>query len=435
MSISRFIFDNLISILEDGAYSNLALKGSISHIDESGRRLITATVHVTLENLRYIDYLIKAYAKGKLDKRIKYVLRIGFARAVFMRAPLSAVCSETVNLAREIGKAALCGYVNGVMRALCRDIDANTLPALPDDKISAMGIELGYPDFLVREYTERFGLTEARAIMSVKHLPMSLRPQYPYTALEFEEALNRDGIAFKRGTYYCDSFKFDSGFNPLKSSLFNDGSITVQSESSCLTCLAAQVRPGMRVLDVCAAPGGKTALFYSLMQGKGEIVAWDIHPHRVELINNTLERLHVSNVSTAVQDARVFVPEYAESFDVVLVDAPCSGLGIINKPDIRLRIKDSDIDELADLQSDILRVASKYVKPSGTLIYSTCTISKRENESIINNFLYDAPFERGCFTGLPDSLASRAVDGMLMLRPDMDGTEGFFIAKLVRRLK
>lgn len=432
MSLQRVIFDVLTQVTDGGAYLNLALKDALSGLGDNERKTVTASVHYCLENIRYIDYLIANYAKGRLNGRVRNVLRLGFTRALFMRVPKHAVCSDAVNLVREIGKSALSGYVNGVMRAVCRDAEGNTLPALSENPELALGIEFSYPDFAVREYIDRFGVERARSIMALKQLGVSIRPQYPYTADELQSELESSGIRFRRGKYVRDVFHIEGGFDPSRSELFAKGLITVQSESSALVCRAANAKPGLRVLDTCAAPGGKTALMAAMMQNTGEITAWDTHPHRVELIEQTMKRLNVDIVKASVHDAREHIAEYDGAFDIVLTDVPCSGLGVVNKPDIRLRATDEGVRELSVLQSEILNAASRYVKPGGTLVYSTCTVSLRENENVVSAFLENNPFSPGMLEGFPRELIDRSERGMLTLTPDLDDTEGFFIAQMVR---
>jgi 16S rRNA (cytosine967-C5)-methyltransferase len=264
---------------------------------------------------------------------------------------------------------------------------------------------------------------------------LTVRAQYPYSAEMLERELNERGAEYVRGKIDSNAFKLKKGFNVAREPLFLNGSITVQSESAMLVCRVTGAEPGMRILDACAAPGGKTAYLAELMEQKGRIISWELHPHRKALLDRTLSRLNVGIAETQIRDASVRQNGFDDMFDAVLIDAPCSGLGVFGKPDVRYAKTPDMIDELAGVQRSILGTCADYVKPGGTLVYATCTVSRRENEEITEDFLR----ERDDFLpGLPDELLpeqlkSRARQGMLQLFPHIDGTEGFFIARMTRK--
>ncbi len=232
----------------------------------------------------------------------------------------------------------------------------------------------------MEEWLDRFGEAETEALISAPPPPMTLRAQPPYTAKELASELDRRNMAYTTGELDPNCLKLARGYDVAQDTLFQDGRIAVQSESSMLVCRACGVNPNMRVLDACAAPGGKSAYLYALC-GEIDLTAWELHEHRKELLDRTLDRLHVK-AHTGVQDAAQPVPERQDMFDVVLIDAPCSGLGVASgKPDVRYSKSPEAIEELARMQRRILDACAAYVRPGGALVYASCTISRRRTRS------------------------------------------------------
>ncbi|HWQ59277.1 MAG TPA: 16S rRNA (cytosine(967)-C(5))-methyltransferase RsmB, partial [Clostridia bacterium] len=383
MSVRRRALEALRDVTEKGAYANLRLKQAAAGLPARDAAWVTAAVYTALDHLAYIDLAISAYAKGKLDKAVLAVLRLGIAQAEFMDTPKSAACDESVRLVKEIGKAALAGYVNAVMRAVC----ANGMPSLPGEPRERLAVAFGYPRWLVDEYADMYGLDFTEKLMSSKPGGFTVRAQYPYTARELETSLTGRGMAFRRGTYGSEAFILEKGFDVANDPLFLEGKLAVQSEGAMLACRAALPKPGMRILDCCAAPGGKSAYLASLMGNEGSIEAWELHEHRAKLTEKTLARLNASIVKVARRDATAFDERYADSFDAVLIDAPCSGFGLTGKPDVRYAKTSEAVDGLARTQKELLDVCSRYVRPGGRLVYATCTISARENGAQAERFL------------------------------------------------
>ncbi len=433
MSLRRVALEVLDSIVRGGKYSNLALKDAISEKPSSEAAWVSALVYETLDRLMYIDYIIDYCSKGKLNNVIKGILRLGVCQALFMSAPYRVACDESVKLAKEVGKGALSGYVNGVMRAVCR-LDLKTVP-MPKDDRERLAVKYSYPRWIVNEYVRRYGLRFTENMLEKPDTFFTVRAHPPYTSEMLGAELKSRGLGYTQGRLVKDAYKLTSGFNPVSDSLYNDGYISIQSESAMLVCQVCGAMPDMKVLDACAAPGGKTAYLSALMSNTGSILAWEVHQHRKELLDRTLERLHIKNAVTALHDARFYNEELNEKMDIVLVDAPCSGLGVRGKPDARYRKTDEAITGLSEIQFDILSTCSKYVKKGGVLVYATCTISERENEDIMKRFLEENngfhPADMKPY--VPMELWHRIKDGALQLFPHLDGTEGFFIAKMRRK--
>ena len=424
MSTRRAALDTLMKVTDQGAYANLALKQGVQNLSGADTRWVSAVVYTALENLLYIDHTIAVYARGKLKPQIRGILRLGVCQAFFMNTPHRVACDESVKLAKEIGKGALSGYVNAVMQSVCK----GGLAELPQDPVLRMSMQYSAPEWLVRMYILDYGEAFAEGLLGAKLSGMTLRAQPPCTTGALADELARRGIPYTQGSLVKDALRIQAGFNVAADEWFTAGRYTVQSESAMLACHAVGVAPGMRVLDACAAPGGKTAYLSALMQGEGEIVACELHPHRTELMQRTLERLNVKNATALTLDAGETNPAFIDGFDAVLIDAPCSGLGVTGKPDIRLAKREEDIQVLTEVQKRILWTCSAYVKPGGALVYATCTVNKRENEMQMDAFLAaHADFYLEALEPyIPEG-------GSLQLFPHVHGTEGFFIARVRRR--
>ena len=432
MSTRRIALNALSEIIDKGAYANLCLKKAENGLSERDAKWVSAAVYCTLDHLMMIDRIIAMHAKGKQDKAIRNILRLGVCQAKYMNVPDSAACNESVRLAKEIGKGALSGYVNGVMRSVCR---CSELPPLPEDITERLSIKYSWPEWLAKELVEDYGAEEAESIMAEQTHDFCIRAQWSYTSNELETELNAKGLNFRHGKIDENAFCLESGFNVEKEPLFTQGKITVQSESAMLVCRAVDPKPGMRILDACCAPGGKTAYMASLAGNNCQITGFELHEHRRELTINTLKRLRVDCADIICRDSSEYDEEFEQAFDAVLVDAPCSGLGVRGKPDVRYAKTSTMVEELSKLQLKILSICSRYVKIGGTLVYSTCTVSRRENREVAERFLSENEnYVSGSIKEiLPESMQKRAENGMIQLLPQLDGTEGFFIAKFIRR--
>lgn len=437
MTGRRKAFNILKNVIDGGAYLHLALKEGLMDCDSGTAASVTALVYASIENLRYSDYLLSCYVKGRIHGSIRLVLRMGIAELLKMNTKSYAVIDESVKLTKAIGKAELSGFVNGVLRRIDRERDK--LPALPADECEYLMIKYGIPDFLAREYLNEYGMKFTEAMLKTHINSMTVRAQYPCTVeeltegMKFDEAFKQTG--FHLGRLDSNAIILDKGVNVGISTLFSEGKLAVQSESAMLVCKLCRVKRGMRVLDACAAPGGKTAYLASLMENTGSITAWELHENRVKLTDATLKRLGVKNASCECHDASVRKEELFSSMDVVLVDAPCSGFGVRSKPDTYFNHTEESIRRICSIQGQILHECSKYVRLGGALIYATCTVSKRENEDNVRSFLKKhGNFALEGFSDLlPKEYEERAREGMLTLFPNLDNTDGFFMARMVRK--
>ncbi len=436
MTGERAALNVLLKVTNEDAYLNLALKDGLSGVDRRSVPRLTALLYTALEKLSFCDYYIGKYAKGRIHSSVRGILRLALTELFFMDTPDHAVCKKYVDLTEEIGKAKLKGYVNGVLRSIARDIRSGSLPPLPEDTAERLNVISGYPPFLIDEYVRKYGASFTEEMLSCSLRGMSLRAVKPMTSDELIKRLSGSGFYAERSVLAEDIVKVSSyNGDVAEDELFKTGLMTVQSESAALACVCLDPKPGMNVLDACSAPGGKTAYIFDLMGRSGSLSAWEVHPHRAELTANTMSRLRISGVKCEVRDASVFDGELSESFDRILCDVPCSGLGGGSKPDARLRRTEESIRKLSLVQYSILDTCSGYLKPGGIMVYSTCTISETENESVVSRFLSEhGDFEPAPFTELlPDRLRDRAANGRLTLFPNLDETEGFFIARFRRK--
>ncbi len=416
-----------------GAYVNLALKEELPAVPEQNRGFCSALVYTVLENQIYLDWLIAKFAKGPLKPAVRVVLRLGLCQALLMGVPESAAVNESVRLIKAMGKPALAGFVNGVLRAALREKSTLVPPSGKDAK--ALSIRRSTPEWIAEGFIGRFGPELAEEILSHPGERGSVR----VNTLKTDVAAAREALGFPAvpGRFVPEVLRFDSAEGDLSAhALFKTGRIALMSEASALVCRAADPKPGQKVLDACAAPGGKTAALAAIANNRAKITAWDLHPHRVELIRAACERLGVGGVAAEARDASVFDPACAELFDVALIDAPCSGLGVSGKPDLRLNKTKEDVFALAELQLAILSACAHYVKPGGALVYSTCTISKPENEDVTDAFLASfSDFYPGDLSPFfpPDFDGSRLAGGRVQLIPPIDGVNGFYISRMLRK--
>ena len=422
MNTRRQALDALCDITDRGAYANLRVKQLTSSLPEREANLAAALVYHTLDHLLTIDYYLAHFVKGTQKPVIRGILRMGVCELLFLSTPAHAAINESVSLTKEVGKSGLASFVNAVLRNI--DRSRASLPPFPVEPVARLSIQCSYPEWIVREWVTRFGESQAEALLSRPASPLEVRAQYPYTIEKLQETLP---VTSEVNRWDSNSLSLASGFNIAAHPLFLEGKFTVMGESAMLACRALGDMAGKRVLDACSAPGGKSAYLSSLMQNDIRLTCFELHPHRKELLDKTLERLHVS-AETMVKDASEYDPAFESALDGVLIDAPCSGLGLLgDKPDIRYSKSDADIVSLVEIQKNILQSCSRYVKPGGLLIYATCTISRRENEDQIEAFIHD--HKEFALEEIPIPISN---DGQIQLLPHIHHTDGFFIARMRR---
>lgn len=415
---------NVISdVLRKHEYLHLALK-KISLPDLREQRFLSALVNAVLENLFRIDYILGNFVQvKKTDPVALNILRLGTAQLLFLGGVADhAAVSESVQLAAKRCPR-LKGLVNAVLRRLIREKDDITYPDPKKDPAEYLHIFYSYPLWICQKYIADYGYETAERIIAYQGEPEITRIRLTERCSDrhsYEPGIYLDDAAILRGTGRLDARED-----------FKDGAITAQSESSMLCVRAAAIKKTDKVLDLCAAPGGKTC-YAAQLASEGSVTACDLHAHRVELIRETAQRLRIPNVEAMVQDAAELREDWRSAFDTVLVDAPCSALGLLyRKPDIKIFKKEEDLAELQQIQRSILACAVQYVRPGGTLIYSTCTIDRLENEENVAWILQNSPEFTLSSLGelLPGRLGELAVSGEVQLLPPRDDIDGFYIAR------
>jgi len=429
----------LSACAKQGAWSDGHLKKAIrdAGLDSRDGALATRLCAGVLQNQILLDFYLAHFSTvkfAKMEDRVLQSLRLGLYQLLFMdRIPASAAVNTSVDLARKYSKNPNSSrLVNGILRAVTRQ---ETMPEPKGSEAERLSILYSHPVWLVETFLKRLGKEETEALLKADNLPTPIYAQLnplKCGADDLLERLTREGVSAERHPWLEGCLVLSGTGDMERLSSFQDGCFTVQDPAAKLTVLAARPEAGMKVLDVCAAPGGKSFAAAMAMENRGEIISCDIHPHKQNLIEKGAERLGIQCITARTLDARTFIPEYEGAFDLVIADVPCSGLGVIRKkPDIRFK-DPKPLENLPKVQRDILENVFRYVKPGGVLIYSTCTVLERENEAVVVDFLRDhSDFIPEEFE-LPAPVGS-SEDGMYTFWPHRENTDGFFVAKLRRR--
>ena len=429
----------LVSVRNASAWSDAALKAQLDKDGLSGPEasLATRLVYGVMQNRLLLDFWIAAYCTQKPDHLqvpLLDILRMGVYQIVFLdRIPDSAAVNESVNLTRTFGRAQAAGLVNAVLRKVVKNKESLPKPS-GVDPVQYLSITYSHPKWLVKRLLTILSREEAEAFLqanngavptTVQYNPLKTSPD-ALTAALAEEGVRAIPHAWVPG---CLELSDTGNLALLKT--FRSGEFLVQDAAAHLVTAAAMPAPGMCVIDVCAAPGGKSFAAAFAMENRGEILSCDLHENKLKRIREGADRLGLTCIQTTAADGRVFNPRLAEKADLVIVDVPCSGLGIIRKkPDIRYKRGD-DLFSLPVVQTAILENSARYVKPGGTLVYSTCTILPEENQHVTDEFLSGHPeFSRESFL-LPDG--REVSEGQITFWPQRDGVDGFYICRMKRR--
>lgn len=442
------VLDMLLS-LREGKLSHTILKDTLDsylYLDKSSRGFITRLYEGTIEKRLYLDFIIDGYSKTPVKKMkpiIMLLLEMAVYQIFFMdRVPDSAVINEAVKLAKKRGLTGLSGFVNGVLRNIARNKENIALPDKNKDLIQYLEIKYSTPKAVVEHFINDYGSEKTEEILEAFEEKRPLVARATKNREELIKKLDAEGVRVSTDTIFPESVRIlelDS-LSYLES--FEEGDFVIQDESSQFIGKIVGLPKGARVLDLCAAPGGKSLLFAE-MEEVDEIISCDISESKTELIEENVRRIGVSKIKTKVNDASLYNPDFLEGFDLVICDLPCSGLGVMGrKRDIKYNVTEDKIRELAKLQRTILENAVRYVKKGGRLIYSTCTMTKAENEE---NFTFISEFKgfsavdfsdkiRGYVDRYKDGerLVNEAKKGFIRLIPGELGTDGFFVSEYMR---
>lgn len=424
------------------AYANIAMnrvlaKAEITALD---RKFLTELVYGTIKATNTLDWIIGKFVNRPLSKippMILYIMRLACYQILYMdKVPASAACNEAVELSKKYTHQGTVKFVNGVLRAFIRGKDSLEFPDLNLQPVQHIALKYHHPEWLVKLWLAEFGQAETINLCSANNLAphLSIRVNtLKADKAQLIELLAADGIAVEQSKYAQDGLIITEMKKSLAASeTFKQGLWQIQDESSMLAAQILAAQPGCTVLDVCAAPGGKSTHIAQYLQNSGQVLSCDIYEHKLKLIKENSARLGINILQTFLQDATIYVEQFNNIADYVLVDAPCSGLGVLRRrADARWRKQEHELERLPELQLRILKNAARYLKPGGRLVYSTCTIRRQENQDVINRFLQETPeFEYEQIVHPVEQQQVREIN----LYPHLDGVDGFYIVSLKKKV-
>ena len=445
VNLRELVLGILLEINKEGQHSHLVIRSTLEkyqYLEKQERAFLTRVCEGTLEYKLRLDYILDQYSSVPVEKMkpvIREILRSSVYQLLYMdNVPDSAVCDEAVKLARKKGFYNLTGFVNGVLRKVARDYSSIHFPE-KNQPVEYLSVLYSMPKWLVEKFLAEYGFEKTEKMLEafLKEKPTTIRIRQHLVDKEAVlESLKRQNVTvepapYAENAYYIKNYDYLPALEA-----FRMGNIQVQDVSSMLVGEVAAPKEGDYVIDLCAAPGGKTLCIADKLKGTGRIDARDISRTKTDLIRENAIRQNFLNVVVTEKDATQLDSESFEKADILIADVPCSGLGVIGKKtDIKYNITQNGIAELVNLQRKILEQASTYVKPGGTLIYSTCTISKEENIENVRWFVENYPYE---LESIDDYLCEElrcdtTKEGYLQLLPGVHDCDGFFIARLKRK--
>lgn len=432
----------LSEIENENKFSNKILQEySESDLSKEDLRLLRELVYGVLENRMYIDGIVKSASSLKMKKihpMILQILRIGIYQIGFMdRIPAHASINESVKLAKKYGHKGTIGFVNGVLRRVERE---SSRYFSMEEPVTAeeLSIRYSHPDYLVNMWIGQFGVEFTRNLLKANNTRPLLGVRVNTLKVGrkgLSERLSRYGLELIEGKLSTDCLQVVNPENITETKEFKEGLFTIQDESSMMVTEIANPKKNDLILDVCSAPGGKATHMAQRMNNTGRIIARDLYPKKVDLTMQNARRLGIDIIEGQVHDALVFDDSLRGKVDICIVDAPCSGFGLLRrKPDIKYNRKPQDVESLIEIQSRILDVSAGYVKSGGKLIYSTCTINTEENLNQIHRFLEVNTDFKLKQIELPGGkiISGKQKEGYIELYPHIHGTDGFFIANMIK---
>jgi 16S rRNA (cytosine967-C5)-methyltransferase len=426
----------------DDAFADLVLDAELTarRLTPRDAALATEVVYGTLRWQRYLDWILAPHSRRRLDSldaRVLAILRMTAYQIAFLeRVPAFAAVNDAVSLARRGSKPGVAEFVNAVLRAFTRRGAAEREPVPPMDALDALALHCSFPTWLAARWSERYGIDEATRLMRAmnERPPITVRANTLRTTREMlaERLATEEGLSAVPTRYAPEGLIVEHGGSPAAWRAFGEGAFAVQDEASMLVARLLEPRAGDVVADACAAPGTKAIHLGQLMDDRGRIHALDPHPARLARVTEAATRLGVTIVETRPGTVETLAAELTEACDAVLVDAPCSNLGVLRRnPEVKWRRQEPDISASAARQREILTAAAVMVKPGGRLVYATCSLEPEENEAVVRafrelrpDFVIDPP------TTFPLPLDA---DGVLRCRPHLHGTDGFTAVRLRRK--
>jgi len=437
----------LTRIEKEGAYANLLLRSYLAGLDDGRERnLTTALVYGVLKNKLLLDYVLRKHLTkpmSALPVEVRQVLRTAALQILFMdKIPAPIAINEAVNTVKYFHKS-YAALVNKILRQTAETGWNFNWPDKTKEPLRYLAVKYSHPEWLVKRWLKRFGLEETEELLAANNTPSDTCIRVntlKITSTELIQKLEERGIEAVKSSKLPDAL-YIKNYGALEDlDLFREGYFTVQDASSQLAAYLLNPQAGERVLDVCSAPGGKTTYFAQLMDNSGEIVAVDIYPQKLELVNQLAGRLGINIIKTIQTDARE-LEQIQGQFDKVLVDAPCSGLGVLRRrADLRWQKREDEIQKLPELQLAILLSAAEKVAPGGELLYSTCTTEPEENFEVAKAFRRERPDFSA--VDLSEALPFKVTEerdlrqlkkGVWQILPHLHDMDGFFIAKMKRK--
>ncbi len=444
----ELILEMLLEITSGKEYSHLVVRNVLdkyNYLRSEDKSFIKRICEGTLERMIQIDYILNEFSNTKVNKMkpvIRNILRMSVYQILFMDAvPDSAACNEAVKLAEKKKFHQLKGFVNGVLRTISRQKDAISYPKRENDIGLYLSIQYSMPEWIVKKWLQEYDVQIVEQILQglLKEHLVTVRIDenlQDQEKLGLLEEIRNTGITIYEHPYLPYAYQLEHMEGTLNLPGFQEGLITIQDISSMLVSEVAGIRKGNLVIDVCAAPGGKSLHAACKLKGTGRVEARDLTDYKVNLIRQNIERMQYTNIEAMEADALICQKEMQETADILFADLPCSGLGVIGKKrDIKYKVSEESLKNITSLQQSILEVVQNYVKPGGTLIYSTCTINRPENEDMIKWFVEKHPYELESLDSyLPPILQSETTrKGYLQLLPGIHEADGFFIARMKKK--
>jgi len=443
LSAREITLNILYDIFINSAFSNIAIKNHLEKkIKPEEEALVRELVYGILENDIYIEYIISKASKiklGKIHPKILIILKIGIYQLIFMdRVPESAAVNESVNLAKKHGHKGTIGFVNGILRNISRNKD-EFIKIDKQSKSDLVSIKYSHPKWMVERWFKEFGedFTEILCMNNNKTPKLNIRVNTLKISKEdLIQKLLFHGFIVREGKYAKDSLIIENPIRITETNEYKSGYFIIQDESSTLVGQIMDPAPGSTIIDVCSAPGGKSTHLAQIMKNQGKILSMDIFKHKIKLIEENAKRLNIDIIETSISDGTIIDNSLINMADYLLIDAPCSGLGLIRrKPEIKRNRKESDIEDLIKIQWKILNNAKEYLKVGGILVYSTCTIESDENMNMINKFLEKNKNFK--LVSIEDKIYNKddlptLRHGYIQLFPHIHNTDGFYIAKMIK---
>ncbi|NOY76962.1 MAG: 16S rRNA (cytosine(967)-C(5))-methyltransferase RsmB [Calditrichaeota bacterium] len=401
------------------------------------RPFVTELVQGTVRWHLYLDWILRQFVHNQYDKLpdvIHAILQISLYQKLFLtKIPDYAIVNEAIKLTRQGHQEKLVGFVNGVLRNVLRNVDEIDYPDEREDPVQALSVLFSFPEWMVRRWTERYGVEFTRSLLEALNRPPATSVRVntlKITPEDYFEILQDEGFHPQFGLYLREFLLVHKSRWVEKFPFYHEGNFSIQDESAGLVAHVLDPQPGETILDMCSAPGGKTTHIAELMRNQGRVIAVDLYAHRLQVVEENAKRLGLDCITSLVADGLTLS---LEPVDRVLVDAPCSGLGVIaKKPEIKWRRTPRDIREMADLQSGLLENAARLVKKGGILVYSTCTIEPEENDHQIEKFLEN---HKDFVLEPPDAFVGEKVTDSgkwVKTFPHIHGVDGSFVARLKR---